>query len=175
VIGLLRFVGLINAAVWFATILLVALAVEPAATSQDMIDLLSQRNFPYFSVAISYVIIGRFVHLYLLCSVIALAHLTAEWLYLGKYPHRLWVALVVCLALIGVLENYWLLPKLKAWHYLRSGPQARNQMADRSYQYGHMLFEGINLLAVGGLGLYLWRVAYPPEPARFVSTSKFRG
>ena len=174
-IGLLRFVGLINAAVWFATALLVILAVEPAATSSNMLDLLSQRNFPYFSVAVSHVIIARFVQLYLFCSVIALVHLTAEWLYLGKYPHRVWVGFVVCLGLIGVVQNYWLLPKLKAWHYLRSGLQTRNQMADRSYRYGHMLFESINLLAVGGLGLYLWRVGHPPDPARFVSTSKFRG
>jgi hypothetical protein len=168
-------VGLINAAVWLATALLVVLAVEPAATSSNMLDLLSQRNFPYFSVAISQVIIGRFVHLYLLCSVVALVHLAAEWLYLGKYPNRVWVGFVVCLGLIGVAQNYWLLPKLKAWHYLRSGFPTRNQVADRSYQYGHMVFESINLLAVAGLSLYLWRIAHPPEPARFVSTSKFRG
>ena len=174
-IGLLRFVGLINAAIWFACALLVLLAVEPAATSSDMAGLLSQRNFPYFSVAISHVIIGRFVGLYLICSLIALLHLAAEWLYLGKYPHRAWVGLVVLLGLIGLGENYWLIPKLRAWHYARSAPQAKNQVADRSYRYGHMLFESINLFAIAGLSVYLWRVAYPPDPARFVSAPKFRG
>ena len=174
-IGLLRFVGLINAALWFATALLTVLAVEPAATSADMFGLLSQRNFPYFSVAIGHVIISRFVHVYLVCSLVALLHLSAEWLYLGKYPHRVWLGLVIFLGLIGLGENYWLLPRLKASHYVRSGSQGKNQMADRSYRYGHMLYESINLLAIGGLSIYLWRVAHPPDPARFVSASKFRG
>ena len=105
----------------------------------------------------------------------ALLHLAAEWLYLGKYPHRAWLGLVVLLGLIGLGENYWLLPKLKGWHYVRSAPQAKNSVADRSYRYGHMLFEGINFFAIGGLAVYLWRVAHPPESARFVSASKFRG
>jgi len=28
-------------------------------------------------------------------------------------------------------------------------------------------------LVVGGLALYLWRAANPPDPTRFVSASKF--
>ncbi len=174
-IGLLRFVGLINAAVWFGAALFISLAVEPAATSLPMRDLLGPRNFPYFSVAASQIIIGRFVHVYLLCSVIGLLHLVGEWLYLGKYPHRLRLGLVLCLGLIGIFQNYWLLPKLQSWHYLRYTTQPQRQSADRSYQYGHALSEGLNLLTIGALGVYLWRVAHRPDPARFVSASKFRG
>ena len=174
-LGFLRFVGLINAAVWFGAALFITLGVEPAATSSEMRDLLSQRNFPYFSIAVSQLIIGRFLQVYLVCTLVALLHLAVEWLYLGKYPHRLWLGFLVCLGLIGVGQTYWIFPKLRSWHYLRFTPQGRNQAIDRSYRYGQAFFEGLNVLAIGGLGFYLWRLAHPPDVARFVTTSKFRG
>jgi hypothetical protein len=33
----------------------------------------------------------------------------------------------------------------------------------------------LEVVLVGGLLVYLWRVANPPDPTRFVSASKFRG
>ena len=167
--------GLINAAIWLGAAFFVSFGLEPAATSPGTQELLGQRNFPYFSIALSQVVSMRFVHVYLLCSVIALAHMAAEWLYLGKYPKRLWLGLVLGLGLIGLCQNYWLLPKLRSWHYQRYTPQARTQMADRSYRYGHAVYETLNCAAIAGLALYLWRVAHPPDPARFVSATKFRG
>jgi hypothetical protein len=161
--------------VWFGAAFFMICGAEPAAVSHEMRDLLGKQNFPYFSIAVSHVLIGRFMQVYLLCSIVALLHLVGEWLYLGKYPHRFWVGLLLCLGLIGVGQSYWLLPRLQSWHYLKFSPQSRNQPVERMYRYGHTIFESLNLLALGGLALYLWRVANPPNPARFVSATKFRG
>jgi len=32
-----------------------------------------------------------------------------------------------------------------------------------------------NLFVIAGVAVYLWRVANPPDPTRFVRTAKFRG
>ena len=174
-IGLLRFVGLINAAVWFGSALFIAIGAESAATSPAMKDLLGPKNFPYFSLAIDQILTTRLFHVYLLCSVVALLHLAAEWLYLGKYPHRVWLGLVLCFCLIGVTQNYWLQPRLAAWHRLRYSGGAQSQAADHAFGYGQTASEMLDFIVILGLAVYLWRVAYPPEPARFLTPSKFRG
>ena len=35
--------------------------------------------------------------------------------------------------------------------------------------------DALQLFVIGGLLIYIWRVTNPPDPARFVSSVKFRG
>lgn len=173
-IGLLRFVGLINAAAWFGAALFLVFGVDPALSSPAIKDLLGSKNFPYFSAAIDQVVVARYLHFYLLFSAVALLHIAGEWLYLGKYPSRTWLALVLGLILAGIVQTYWLQPNLQSWHRLRFSQIAQNQAAERNVTYGLRASEIINLLTMVGLAVYLWRIANPPDPARFLSASKFR-
>jgi hypothetical protein len=174
-IGLVRFVGWVNAAVWFGAAAFFFLVADPAATSQEMKDLLGARNFPFFSVAISGALAKRFFSLYVACAVVALLHLVTEWLYLGKYPRRLWVALVAGLFVGGLLQAGYLQPKLAGLHRLQYAAPATAEAAIRAYRNWHAVSTAVNLLAMAGLGTYLWRLANPPDAMRFVSPSKFRG
>jgi hypothetical protein len=174
VIGLLRFVGVINAAVWLGAACLSIFGMDPGATSQDIRDLIGTRNFPYFSVAISQILSTRYFHLFLLCSVVAIFHVAAEWLYLGKYPKKLWIGLVFSLFLFGFIEAFWLQPNLKTWHHLRYAQKPTSSAADRAFRAWNAVSKGANVLALCGLAIYLWRVTNPADPARFVSATKFR-
>ncbi len=89
-IGFLRFAGLLNAAVWFGAALCYSLIVGPALHSKEMTGLLTAAYAPYFKDAITQVVAARFLQLQMACAVLALAHVLAEWLYLGKVPQRLW-------------------------------------------------------------------------------------
>ena len=142
--------------------------------SPAMNDLIGPRNFPYFSAAINQIVIARYLHFYLFFSVVAIAHIAGEWLYLGKYPSRSWLALVLGLILAGLVQNFWLQPNLRSWHRLRFSQNPQSQAVARNVTYGLLSSEIINLLTVVGLAVYLWRVANPPDPARFLTTSKFR-
>ena len=173
-IGLLRFVGVCNAAIWIGAAFWFIFGVDPASTSQEMKDLLGGRNYPYFSIAITQILSTRFFHLFFFCSLLALLHLAAEWLYLGKYPKRLWLGLVVSLFLFGLVQVWWLQPHLKSWHYIRYAQQPASEQAGRAFRAWSAVSEGANLIALCALGFYLWRVANPPDPARFVSATKFR-
>ena len=179
VIGLLRFLGLLNAAVWFGTAFFFIFVADPAATtSAAMKELLGPKSFPYFSVAVGQIIAARFFTTFLVCSILAMVHTGAEWLYFGKYPRRFWLVLIFTLFLGGLVQMYGLQPRLKArlaaQHSTNSGPEQR-EAALHSFRTWRAVSTGLNLLMFGGLGLYLWRVANAPDEMRFVGGTSFPG
>ena len=168
-IGLLRFVGFVNAAVWLGATVFFLLGVEPAAQSVDMQNLLGPKSFPFFSLALIQLFSTRYFHLYLACSAIALLHLTAEWLYLGKYPHRLWLGLVFGLCLAGLLQGYWIQPRLAEWHRLQYTHPEQRENARRAFRTWQGMSQTLHFAVLGGLFIYVWRLTHPTEPTRFLS------
>jgi len=166
-----------NAAVWFGAAIFFTVGIGPAPFSQEMKDLLGPKNAPIYSGAFAQIFIARYFHLQLACGSVALLHLLAEWLYLGRTPRQFWLGLLLGLVAAGLVGGYWFQPKLKDLHSVKYGlktpPQAR-EAADRSFRAWHGISQGLNLLMLCGLAVYLWRVANPADPARFVNTAKFR-
>jgi hypothetical protein len=176
VIGFLRFAGLLNAAVWFGAAFCYSLIVGPALHSKPMAALLTAANFDYFSVAIAQVVASRCLQLQVVCAFLALAHVLAVWLYLGKVPARLWRRLLFALVAAN-LACLLLQPSLRAWHRdafaARTPPETRKTAA-RKFNAWQITEDVVNILVAGGLGVYLWRMANPPDQTRFLSASKFR-
>ena len=176
-IGFLRFVGLLNAAVWFGAALFYTVIASPAFASREMSELLTARNFPFFSVAIAQILASRFFQLQLVCSLLAVSHVLAEWLYLGKVPHRFWRALLFTLLALNLACGLWIEPRLKSWHhraFALNAPPGTANFAARRFRAWQTTAEMVNFLMVGGLGVYLWRMANPPDPTRSLNTGKFR-
>jgi len=177
VIGFLRFVGVLNAAVWFGAAVFFTFGAGRAPFSPEMKALLGPNNYPYFSGAIAQILIARYFQLQFICGLIAWLHLLAEWLYLGKSPRKLRLGLLVGLCLATLMGGYWLQPRLKALHAVKYGVNQRPEVresAGRSFRAWHGVSVGVNLLLVAGLAVYLWRVANPSDETRFVSAVKFR-
>lgn len=152
--GLLRFIGVMNAAIWFGAAVFTFLGACPALTTSPGVEqLLGSKFFPYYSVALAQLILSRFFVFYMICSAVALVHLLAEWLYFGKYPSRLWLLLLFSLCLAGLFQSFWLQPRLAEWH--RAG-------AVRPYMTWRSVSNAVNVALLCGLGLYLWRVGSPP-------------
>ena len=175
-IGFLRFVGLVNAAVWFGTAIFFTFGTGLAPFSSDMRSLLGPNNYPYYSGAIAQILIARYFHFQAGCAVVAGLHLLAEAVYLGKYPPKPQLILWGALTLAILLGGYWLQPRLKVLHTTKYSLSTRppvRELADRSFKAWHGVSQVINLLVVGGLGVYLWRAANPSDPTRFVSAVKF--
>jgi hypothetical protein len=139
--------------------------------------LLGPHNYPYFSGAIAEILIARYFNLQLICSIIAVLHLLAEWLYLGRFPQNSRLALLLGLCLAVMAGGYWLQPRMKALHsvmYAAHQPAQVRDSARRSFRAWHGVSMSVNLLVVAGLAVYLWRVANPSDETRFVSAVKFR-
>ncbi len=178
VIGFLRFVGLMNAAVWFGAAIFFTVGVGPAVFSHDMQRLLGANNFPYFSGAIVQVLIARYFDLQVVCGLIALFHAAAEWLYLGRPLHKFWAGLLAGLLAVGLLGDFVLQPKIQKLHAIKYAPNrapATRNAAARSLGLWHGFSQTVNVLMLAGLGLYLWRVAHPVSTTRFVTPAKFPG
>ncbi len=175
--GFLRWLGILNAAVWFGAAILFTFAIQPAVFSEEMKQVLGGRNYPFFSQAISDVLSARFFHLTVACAVVAFLHLAAERLYLGKNPARLCLGLLIALLALSLFGSGWIQPRLKASNALQHGvntrPEQRQAAAD-SLVLWRRFFRLTNLLMLGGVAFYLWRAATPSEPPRFASAAKFR-
>jgi hypothetical protein len=177
VIAFLRFLGLMNAAVWLGAAVFFTFSAEPAILSADMKNLIGTNNFPYFSVAIGDIIARRFFHVCTFCSMIALLYLIAEWLYFGKYPSKRWLVFVFSLILLGFLRGYWLQPTLRGLHDLQHARQTRaeeRETAVRAFNTWSFIAKSFDVALVGGLAFYLWRVGNPADSTRFIAASKFR-
>ena len=175
-IGFLRFVGILNAAVWFGTAIFFTFGTGLVPFSQEMRDLLGPSNFPFFSGAIAQILIARYFHFQVGCAIIAALHLIAEWLYLGKYPQKLQAGLLIGLASAALIGGYWVQPRLKALHATKYSVNTRPEIreaAARSFKAWHGVSQVVNLLMVSGLAVYLWRAANPSDHTRFVSAVKF--
>lgn len=179
VIGLLRFLGLLNAAVWFgATFFFMFIVDPPVGDSAALRELLGPKSFPYFSGALIQVWGTRFFALFLICAILAMLHTGAEWLYFGKYPRRLWLIMIFGLFLGGLAQVYGIQPRLKGLLLVEYSPNSRPELrepAARAFLAWHAVSTGFNLLLLGGLGIYLWRVANPPDEMRFVGAGTFPG
>lgn len=173
VIGLLRFVGLLNAAIWLGAAISFTVALGPAFFSAEMKSILP----PPYNGAAAQIIIKRYFILLYCCGGIALLHFVLEKLYSGKVFERLTAGALVFAICLGLLGGIWLQPKLRDLHLKkydsRSSPELRAQV-DRSFKTWHGVSQTMNLAVIGGLLLYFWRTSNAGNTSRFVNTHKFR-
>lgn len=164
--------GILNAAVWCGSAIFLTIGL-PAIFSPEMKKLLTPPGVGFAAETL----VARFFLLQYWCGAIALAHLLAEWIYGGRPMRRLNLALVLAMLTVALAGGLWAQPKMQAWHaakYFGITAELRTQ-AGQSFAAWHGVSEGANLLIIGGLILYLWRVSLPPVGPRFSSLGKIRG
>lgn len=161
-----------NAAVWFGGSLFMMVGVAPAVFASEM-----DRFGDYWKGFIAFHLFERYFALQYWCGAVAIAHVFAEWVYLGKPLYRLSLGLVFGVFCLGLLGGLVVQPKLKLLHaikYSSNETDARKAPAARSLYIWHRVSEVAGLLVVGGLGWYLWRMGNPPNAPRYAPSSKFR-
>lgn len=168
---------MLNAAIWLGAAVFYIFAAGPLAHSAPMTQLLGS-NSGYFASAIEQMLAARLIKLELVCGLIALFHLGAEWLYLGKVPRKAWLGLLLFLLAANLFNGSIIQPRLKRWnvasHAVNLTPQQR-EIGAKSLQSWHAARSALNLVTLGCLALYSWRISTPPFAGRFVAAAKFRG
>ena len=175
--GFLRFVGLMNAALWLGAVVFFSVAVWPAGFS-EMEQLLGSTNYPFFSAAFVHVVAERYFLFTGVLAVMALLHLLAEWLYMGRPGRQVSLALLGGLLALVLIGGIWLTPHLKNLHikhYATNLSRVERESAGRSYRVWHAGLFVINAIMAAGLVVHVWRVANPSDATRFISSMKFRG
>jgi hypothetical protein len=172
VTAILRFVGILNAAIWCGSAVFLTIGL-PAVFSPELKKLLTVPGVGLVAQAV----VARFFILQYCCGAIALVHLTAEWLYAGRSPLRGNLGLVIALLAIALAGGLWAQPRMRSLHndkyFGRSA--ALQAQAGREFALWHGVSEAVNVLVLGGLVVYLWRVSASSEHPRFANFNKIRG
>jgi hypothetical protein len=177
VTAFLRFLGVLNAAVWFGASVFLFIGL-PAVFSDDLKKALG----PIGPVGVGWaaeLIIARYFILSYCCGAVGLVHLALEWLYCGKPLLQRNLALLLALTGLALLGGLWLQPKLRELHYTMyfgATKTAQNQASDL-FKAWHGASECGNLIVSAGLLLYLWRNSRAGETVRYGSLNldKIRG
>ena len=176
--GFLRFIGILNAAVWLGTAIFFTFGAEPAAFSADMRAALQiPAGDSYFPGAISGVVMSRYYGLMMACAVVAVLHFLAEWVYLGRPRRKFSLGLVVALFVLTFIGSRAIQPALvnqNGKHY-RAAQPAERESAGKNFHALHVTGIILNVLIIGGVVVYLSRVSTASDTLRFMKPVQFRG
>jgi hypothetical protein len=174
VVPVLRFIGLLNAAVWLGGMVFFTVVVGPTLFyNPEIQSLVSRMRIG----AIAQVLIEQYMIGQQWCAGIALVHLMAEWLYFGRLNSKisLWI-LLGCLT-ISMLGAHVMVPEMKALHLRMYAPQKNAEeqaAAKRSFGILHGTSQVTNLLALCGVLFYYWRLSYGNQGGKTGSGARFR-
>lgn len=146
--------------------------------SQGMRALLGESNYPYYSGAIAQLLLAKYFTLHMICGFVALGHLAAEKIYLGRPARRGTLYLLMALLGFGLAGGWWLQPAMNELHsrkYAVNLAQEERDAAASSFRLWHVIAHMANAGVLVGLTVYAWRANHPPDPTRFVSPMQFRG
>ena len=170
--GFLRFIGLLNAAVWCGSAIFVAIGI-PALFSPELKRLITPIGVGYAAETL----VARYFVVQYWCGGIALAHLAAEWFYFGRPLRRLHLGLVLGVFIVGLLGGLWAQPRMRALHVAKYFARTNEEQvhAAKLFTTWHAVSMSVNLLVILCLVWYFWRVFREQQPERFMSLSKIRG
>ena len=165
-----------NAAVWLGAGVFFTFGVGPAFFTPEMKQLLG----PAYPGLIAQMVMERYFALQYWCGSIAIVHLLAEWVYLGKALHRITLGAILTAFCLGLIGGVWFQPKIKRLHQVKYGrvelyTPAQKTQAAKSLGVWHGTSMIGNYLALAALAVSFWRLANPANGPRFVPANKFRG
>jgi hypothetical protein len=178
VIGFLRLIGVLNAAIWLGGAVFFTVIASPAIHSPEMVTVLQVKAFPYFAPAINQVVLGKFFKFCIVCALVALIQLFIEWLYQGRPARRFGFSILAGLLLLSLIGSNWLQPRLNKLHnnsYAATLPAAERGIAAKSFRTWRVVTISVEILIISGALAHFWRIAFPADTPRFVSSVKFRG
>jgi hypothetical protein len=128
---------------------------------------------PPYNGAAAELIIKRYFILQHCCGTIALLHMLAEWLYLGRRLQRVAVGLLVMVFGLNLAGGFWLQPKMHDLHLTkyRGTTQELRDEAAKSFGMWHGISQSGNLFMLPVLLFYLWRVTSSSRTISFGKVS----
>lgn len=170
----IRFIGLLNAAVWLGATVFFTFFVGTAFFTPEAKQLMI---LPHIPGAVAQMIIVRYLTLQEWCAGIALVHLVLEWFLTGKVFPKASLFVLVGLLGISLLGSRLLVPKMRYLHLVKYAVQSKPEeraAAERSFAILHGTSSATNLLALGGLLFYYWKVSMGNQGGRTGGGMRFR-
>jgi len=181
--GFLRFIGVVNTAIWLGAGIFFAMMVLPAVFSPAMNKEVFQQPadspfYSYYPGGVAMVLVRRYFVLQYICGFIGLLHLCAEKLYLGRAFPRLGTSIVVGALGLSLFGGIWLQPRMEALRNIKYHGHSQEEKEKAAHSFGmwHGISEFANLIVLAGLLIHITRVSRPPnETIKYGTFTKFRG
>lgn len=166
-----------NAAVWLGTTVFFTFGASPACFSPSITNMFNAGPDSYYPNVIAQMIMTRYYAISLACAVVGLLHFLCKWLYLGRPNRKFSSMLIISLFVITLIGSNAIQPALGKLNRNRftAPQQTERQSAMRSFHILSIVMEICNLVVIGGLVVYTWRIANPSDTLRFVNPVQFRG
>lgn len=172
-ITFLRFVGVMNAAVWLGGSAFQLLAVAPFFATPASRWLLGDLH----AGGVGLMLWHRFYTLQYLCLGVSVLHHAAEWVYIGRPMARLNAILLGVILALSLLGDQTLQRAVTPAHWTRGNTHASPQdraRAERVYPLWTTAWEVTNGLLCALVLLNSWRTLTASHGPRFVTQTKFR-
>jgi hypothetical protein len=169
----IRFIGILNAAIWLGSAVAFTVVVGPAFFSSEMLGIF-QREHAARAVE---VVIADLYLFHMICAGVALLHLAVEYFQQPHWPSRFHVGLLTVLLGLNLTASLWLLPTMQQLEAIRYSDQTTEEEkadAKQRFAFWHGTSQVVNLGVLAALGFHLWRLTRPPQKPRFSSFTKFR-
>lgn len=164
---------MLNAAVWFGSLVFFTVLVGPTFFSREMTALLGRPA----AGAAAQIMIERYFILQQWCAGIALGHFILDWIYTGRTFRRATLGLLAALFAVAVVGGHALVPKMRELHLEFNSaqtPPAQRETARRSFGILHGASQTFNLCVMGGVLFYLWQTSSQNGANRYGGVGKFR-
>jgi hypothetical protein len=170
--AVLRYLAVLNAAIWLGATVFFTFGAGPAIFGPDVALFLPK---PY-RARVAEEVIARLFTLQQVCGTFALALLLADCVRAGRWVRRVHLGVAGGLLLAALFAGFWLAPRLHHLQQVRYSPQAtpaEQATAVRSFNAWHGFSQVMNLAVLAGLLFHLGAVSRPPETPKLANT--FRG
>jgi hypothetical protein len=153
----LKFIGITNAGIWLGVIVYHICVVGPVFGSDEMVRLLRSPH----AIASSLLEEKRFYLTLITCNFIAIIHLIAEWLYMGRAMVSSTVTTLALLLLSGILSAGAIQPYRSQMHLTAyvSEEEVQKRNATKDYQLWSGIQGVLNIAMLSGVGFYFFRVS----------------
>jgi hypothetical protein len=171
----LRFLTVINGAVWLGSAVFVTIGL-PVVFSHEVAQFVER---PQVGI-VAENILARYTVVQYWCGGIALALLLADKVFLGRRIVPGLLAMVLGLIAFSLVSGLWLQPAMRHLHSVKywGTVDVTRKEADKSFGRFHGASQAANLLVITTLVIYVWKVNAPQNgngtPPRFSALSKIR-
>lgn len=167
---ILRFAGLMNAAVWLGGAVFFSFVAAPGFFQPAMKGLF-QNYQDYYAGLIAQMMQERYFAFHFVCGGIALLHALGHWLLRRRESQRVVLGVLAGLWLLSLAGAFVLQPELKSLFQTKhtAPTMKQRETAAASFRTWHGVAQGFNLIVLGGLVFYVWRMAAPSPETRFTT------
>ena len=171
VVNGLRFIGLLNAAIWAGASIYFSFILAPTFDGGVL-----EEKLGFLTKVIQLKLSKTYLTTHQVCAVVAIVHFLSEWLYSAKPLMKRGLYLSIALFTLALSAGQFIQPKMEKTYVVKFHAE-RDQSEDaeaagRLFRFWNGTFKALNLALLGGVVFHFWLLS---KPSRIMRSSYLDG